>query len=58
MQTLTKLDKVLIEDYYHDNYRWKRELDETNTSIVNLILKTSRPLLYIYIYFKFLNSLF
>ena len=44
MQSLTKVDKVVIEDYhYMTNHKQKGDLDETSTSIVNLILKISQP---------------
>ena len=37
------MDKVIIDDYDHmTTNKWKRELDEINTYIVNSILKTSR----------------
>ena len=51
MQTLTNMDKVNhwgLSPY--DNNRWERELNETNASIVKLILKTlGPPFLNIYI---------
>ena len=40
MQTLIKMHKVVIEDYYHMTKQWtKHELDGTNTPVVNVFFK-------------------
>ena len=58
MHPLTRVDKVVIEDYYH-----MATMDENVSRIkqTHLILSSSPwtlgPLLYIYLYFKILNSL-
>ena len=39
MQTLTRMDKEVIEDYYHMTPIDTFKLDETNKSIVNFFLK-------------------
>ena len=41
MQTLTRMDMVVIEAYYRINYRWKHELNETNTS--HIVDFSSKP---------------
>ena len=58
MQTLTGMDKVVIEDYDHmTNNGWKCVSDEMSTSIAKFFSRPWGPLLYIYLYFKILNSL-
>jgi hypothetical protein len=53
MQTLTRTDKVVI-----NNYHYMTILDETNTSIGKFYSRPYAPLLYIYLYVNFLESLF
>ena len=43
MQTPTRMNKVVIENLSYDDSGWKRELDGTNTSIVNLFFKPWGP---------------
>ena len=38
MQTLIRMDKIVIADYYYMKKGWKRVLDETNTSAINFFL--------------------
>ena len=37
MQTLTKMDMEVIEDYYHMTDKWRDKLDESDTSIVTIV---------------------
>ena len=58
MPTLTRIDKVVIEDYNHMTKNgWKCALDETSTSIAKFFSKHHGPFLYIHLYFQILNSL-
>ena len=52
MQTLTKMDRVVIEDYYH-----MTTMDENVNPMKQIHLLSNFPLKYIYLYFKFLNTL-
>jgi hypothetical protein len=59
LQTLTRMDIVVNEDYYHmttmdENVNYMK----TSTSIVKFSSKPYALLLYNYLYFKILNSLF
>ena len=59
MQILTRMKRGVIEDLLqHDSNWWKCELDKTIISIVKKFSKCSDPLLYIYLYFKRIDSLF
>ena len=57
MQTLTRMDKVIIEDYYHmtigdENVNWMK------LTHLLLTLNLKAFFWYIYMYFKNLNNLF
>ena len=57
MQTLTRMDKVVIEDYNHmTNNGWECALNETSTSIAKFFSKHQGPLLYIHLYFQILKE--
>ena len=57
IQTLTRIDKVVIGDYYNiDNNEWNHKLVETSTSIVKVIWKPYMPFLCIYLPFNFFNK--
>ena len=58
-QTLTRMDKVVIGDYYlMANNGWNHKLDETSTFVVNFFSKPYNPLLYNCLYFKNSKYLF
>ena len=58
MQTLTRMDKVIIETITtYNNMGWRCEMDETNTSNVNFSFEPHGLLQCIYLYFKIMESL-
>lgn len=53
MQMMTRMDMVVIDDLLqYDKNELKHELDEFNTSIVNIFTKSLGLLSIIFLYFK------
>ena len=52
MQTLTIMDKGVVENFYHITNMGECELNETNTFILKTKFQTLGPLFFIYLHFK------